>query len=133
MAREMAQRVPMATKNAKRVIRTTPRLHQPARFIIIGHIEKPDVLVSFLSPEAAMRLLRRWQQHFGCRLKTDLSASTAVCAAIAQAYIHDELVFSLGCPDSRDYGGITAHQLIAALPASLAARLMRELPRHGNV
>ena len=131
MAREMAQRAVMPFESARRIIQTTPRLERPARFITIGPIEQPDILVSYLQPEAAMKLLRRWQQVFGRRLNTGLSATTAICAAAAAAYTANELVFSFGCPDSRDYGGIAAHQLIATLPVSLAARLTREEVHHG--
>lgn len=133
MAEEMASRAPMPVGHARKIVRTTPRLKQSACYMTMGHIEHPDILVSYLSPESAMKLLRRWQQVFGRRLKTDLSASTAVCATAVGAYLNKELLFSFGCPDSREYGGIAPHQLVAALPVSLATRLIQEGTRNAHV
>jgi uncharacterized protein (DUF169 family) len=133
MAQEMARRAPMPIGNARRIIRTTPRLKQTPAYISIGRLEHPEILISYLPPEGAMKLLRRWQQVFGRRLKTDLSASTAVCAATVGAYLNEKMLFSFGCPDSREYGGITSHQMVAALPVSLATRLIQEGTENAHV
>lgn len=125
MACEMAGRFRMPIEHARHIIQATSRLERPPRFISMGLIEQPDVLVSYLPPESAMKLLRRWQQFFGRRLETDLSASTAVCAAAAEAHVATKMAFSFGCPDSRDYGGIEDHQLITATSRYVAARLVQ--------
>lgn len=133
MVQEMARRAPMPTENARRIIRTTPRLKQPPACISFGRLEHPDILIAYLSPEGAMKLLRGWQQVFGRRLKTDLSASTAVCAATVGAHLNEALIFSFGCPDSREYGGIAPHELVAALPVTLANQLVREGAENAHV
>jgi len=85
------------------------------------------------SPDAAMRLLRCWQQMMGRRLATRLSGFTAVCASLVAAHQEGQLVFSFGCPDSRRYGGIGPDRLVAALPREVASQMMQEIEDHANV
>jgi len=133
MARQMSEKTGMPPERARRLLAATPRLRQPARAVQMGRMERPDVLIAYLRPEAAMRLLRRWQLMTGDRLFSDLSAFTALCASLVTAHQEGRLVFSFGCPDSREYGGIGPDRLIAALPRGLAAQLMREGSEHANL
>jgi uncharacterized protein (DUF169 family) len=133
MAQQMACRAAMPIGQARQIIRATPSVKEKVHAIEMGCIEKPDIVISYLTPGAAMRLLRRWQQSTGRRLETHLSAFTAVCAAVAGAFNTGQLVFSFGCPDSRDYGGIAANQLIAAMPVNLAEELMQEEAEHAHI
>ena len=80
-----------------------------------------------------MKLLRCWQQVTGRRLSTDLSAFTAVCASLVAAEQDDQPVFSFGCPDSREHGGIGPDRLVAALSRDTASQMMQEIEDHANV
>lgn len=126
MAHRMSERAGITAGHAVRIIGGTPRLETGIAALALGRIDHPDVLVSFLTPKAAMCVLRRWQRFSGTRLTTSFSAFAALCAALAAAHTGNEPVFSFGCPDSRAYGGITDDRLIAAMPGGLAVMLARE-------
>jgi uncharacterized protein (DUF169 family) len=125
MAVQISEKTGMSIAHANRLLAETPRLKGVARTVCLGNINKPDVFVTYLRPEAAMKLLRRWQQMTGKRLATELSAFTAVCTSLVVAYQEGQPAFSFGCPDSREYGGIRPELMIAAIPA-LTARKLQE-------
>ncbi len=133
MVHRMSGRAGLSPEHTRRIIRETPQLGAGAVSVELGRIDHPDILVSYLTPEAAMWLLRRWQQSSGNRLAASLSAFTALCAAVVEAYNRDMPVFSFGCPDSRAYGGIAEEKLIAAIPFDLATKLWEEDGQHANL
>jgi len=133
MAWQMAEKTGMPLERAKGLLAATPILTGNVRTVELNAAERPDVLVAYLRPEAAMKLLRRWQQMTGRRLSADLSAFTAVCASLVAAYQDGRPVFSFGCPDSRQYGGIGPDRLVAALPREIVSQMMQEVEDHANV
>lgn len=91
--------------------------------IRVGDCEYPDVLVTYLRPEAAMRLVRLWETATGHSLHADISSIMAVCGnAVVKAYVTQSVSVSFGCPDSRQYGGIQPEELVVAVPAGLCDR-----------
>lgn len=133
MARQMSEKTGMSLERAQGLLAATPILTRSVPAIQLGPTADPDVLIGYLQPEAAMRLLRCWQQMTGRRLKTELSAFTAVCASLITAYQERQLVFSFGCPDSREYGAIAPDRLVAAVPREMVSQMMQETQDHANV
>jgi uncharacterized protein (DUF169 family) len=133
MARQISEKTGMSLERAQGLLAATPILTRSFKTIQLGATDHPDVLMAYLRPEAAMKLLRRWQQTTGQRLATELSAFTAVCASLVAAYQEGQLVFSFGCPDSREYGGIGPDRLVAALPRGVVSQMMQEVEDHANV
>lgn len=133
MASQMSEKTGMPLQRAEDLLAATPILKQNARAIAMGTTDQPDVLIGYLRPEAAMKLLRCWQQATGQRLSTSLSAFTAVCASLVAAEQDDQPVFSFGCPDSRQYGGIGPNRLVAALSRKATSQMMQEIEDHANV
>jgi len=133
MASQMSEKTGMPLQRAEDLLAATPILERNARAIAMGATDQPDVLIGYLRPEAAMKLLRGWQQRTGRRLATDLSAFTAVCATLVGAEQDDQPVFSFGCPDSRQYGGIGPDRLVAALSRKATSQMMQEIEDHANV
>ena len=133
MALQMSEKTGMPMQRAKALLSASPILKRNVRSIELGNADRPDILLSYLQPEAAMKLLRCWQQMTGRRLSTDLSAFTAVCASLVAAEQDDQPVFSFGCPDSREYGGIGPDRLVAALSRDTASQMMQEIEDHANV
>jgi uncharacterized protein (DUF169 family) len=118
----------------RRIIAESPRMVTPVSAVELGEIADPEICVGYISPEAAMKLLRQWQQVFGMRLATALSSFMAICSTVIAAYRDDTLVFSMGCPESRKRGGIASGQMVAALPCKKVALIMQEVSkcRHMN-
>ncbi len=132
MALKMSERTGIPIERVTRIIDETPRFETPTTGIELGKIECPDILLAYLKPCGAMKLLRQWQQMTGQRLELKLSAFTSVCTAVVLSAGSENngqsgsLTFSFGCPDSREYGGVPEDRLIAALPLGLVKKLMQE-------
>lgn len=133
MAQQISEKTGMPPERAKALLAATSVLKRDVRAAELGAIDSPDVLMGYLRPAAAMKLLRHWQQMTGRRLSTELSAFTALCASLVAAYQDGQPVFSFGCPDSREHGGIGPDRLIAAMPAGLVSQMMEEVKDHANV
>lgn len=110
------------------IIAASPRMGKAVQAVELGFIADPSLCVGYVSPEAAMKLLRVWQMLHGRGLAADISSFMAVCSAVVAAGKQNTLVFSLGCPESRKKGGIEPSQLVAVLPKMLVKTLMEGLP-----
>ena len=133
LALQMSEKAGMPVRFARQIIAERPRLETAPQALVLGNIEEPDVLVGYLKPLAAMKVLRLWQAHFGTSLHVDLSGFIAICSCIAAAVRLGRLCLSLGCPDSREYGAIPPTQLVAVLPIGLARELAQRSKDHAHV
>jgi uncharacterized protein (DUF169 family) len=122
-------------QSIRAIIAGAPRMEKAVRLVELGPMADPELCVGYVSPEAAMKLLRNWQIVHGSGLSADLSSFMAVCSAVVAAIKNDTLVFSLGCPESRKKGGIAPDRLVAVLPRWLGHTLMEGRPacRHMNM
>jgi len=133
LALQMSEKTGMPVRFARQIIAERPRLETAPQALVLGDIEEPDVLVGYLDPLAAMKVLRLWQAHFGTSLHVDLSGFLAVCSCIAAAVRLGRLCLSLGCPDSREYGAILPAKLVAVLPIGLAGELAQRSKDHAHL
>ena len=133
LSQQMSEKTGMPVRFARQIVAERPRLETAPQALVLGDIEEPDVLVGYLKPLAAMKVLRLWQAHFGTSLHVDLSGFLAVCSCIAAAVRLRRLCLSLGCPDSREYGAIPPTQLVAVLPIGLARELVQRSKGYANV
>jgi uncharacterized protein (DUF169 family) len=133
MAWQMSEKTGMPLERAKGLLAATPILTANVRAVELGATDRPDVLMGYLRPEAAMKLLRHWQQITGRRLATELSSFTAVCTSLVAAHQEKRPVFSFGCPDSRKYGGIGPDRLVAALPREVVSQMMQESEDYAHI
>jgi uncharacterized protein (DUF169 family) len=121
----MAEHAGVPRDRAARIVAETPCFRRPLRFIRIGRLDDADVLLAYLTPAAAMKLLRRWQLAYGRTLQTSLSSFMSVCSCVAAAGSAGVPAFSFGCGDAREHGGLGADRLIVALPADLVRQMQR--------
>ena len=120
IARKMVETTGIKPDIARKVITKTPRLNGKINAVLIGTNKSPDIVVSYAQPEAAMRLVRRWQQVYGTDLDLETSSVMAVCGSVAvRAYTTGRICLSFGCPDSREYGAIGRDRLVIGLPVRL--------------
>jgi len=126
LAVHISQESGISCECVRRIIAASPRTDTPIISMTLGRIDEPDICIGYLRPEAAMWLLRQWQQTLGKSLENSLTGFMAVCGAVAGAFNDAKIVYSLGCPESRRHGCITADRMVAALPSSIVSDLMRE-------
>lgn len=120
LATQLAEKGGMTVERAEELVRRVPVLGYPYVGIGVGPFTNPDVLVAYVRPEAAMRLVRLWETTMGRSLRVDVSSIMAVCgSAVVGAYMDQAISISLGCPDSRRYGGIQSDEMVIAVPAGL--------------
>jgi uncharacterized protein (DUF169 family) len=129
LATHITEETGIELQRIRQIIAGSPRMNPPMTAIELGKIGDPEICIGYLRPESAMRLLRQWQQLSGMRFNTVLSTFMAVCSAVVTSYIDHKLVFSLGCPESRQRGGIPPDRLVAALPCSLVTKMMQEVSK----
>ena len=123
LAGRMAEHTGLSPEAAERIISQTPRLAEPAGLIRLGRVTDPDVLVGYVAPESAMKLLRRWQLVHGSVLDMPLSSFMSVCSCVAAAAGEGRPAISFGCKDARTHGGLPDGRLVVALPATLVRTL----------
>ena len=117
IAQMMAGKANMGIRVARQIIRSTPRFRDKIAAVTVGTDESPDVVVSYAQPEAAMKLLRRWQRACGRDIDTRISSFMAICGNVAvKAYLTGHICLSFGCPDSREHGRIGRDRLAVGIP-----------------
>ncbi len=119
----LSEKTGMDTTRARELVGQVPVLADSCAGIRVGNCADPDVLVTYVRPEAAMRLIRLWETATGHRLHADISSVMAVCGnAVVKAHVSQSISVSFGCPDSRQYGGIQPEELVVAVPTGLLDR-----------
>ncbi len=120
----LSEKIGVSPERAGELVRHVPSLGYPYAGIRVGDGTNADILVAYVQPETAMRLVRVWETATGRNLRTDISTIMAVCGnAVVKAYMNQAISISFGCPDSRRYGGIRPEQMVVAVPAGLLRRL----------
>jgi uncharacterized protein (DUF169 family) len=123
LALHLSEKTGMKGARALELVRQVPVLGYSYAGIRIGECANPDVLVTYARPEAAMRLVRRWETATGRSLRADVSSIMAVCGnAVVKAHMSQSIAVSFGCPDSRQYGGIQPEEMVIAIPTGLLSR-----------
>lgn len=123
-SRRLSERIAVSPERAGELVRQVPSLGYSYAGIRVGDGANADVLVAYVQPETAMRLIRWWEMVRGRSLHTDISSIMAVCgSAVVKAYMNQAVSISFGCPDSRRYGGIRPEQMVVAVSTDLVKRL----------
>jgi uncharacterized protein (DUF169 family) len=123
IARKIAQITGTKLDIARKLVTNTPHLKRGVS-VTVGSNNSPDIAISYVQPEAAMRLVRLWQQVYGTDLGISASSVMAVCGSVAvRAYTTGQICLSFGCPDSRKHGAISRDRLVIGLPLSLIGDL----------
>ena len=133
LAWDLAEKLEVSPTTAGTVIADVPVLPEKFDAVWVGTDTAPDVYVSYVRPEAALRIVRTWQRIYGTSLPVRISGVMSVCgSAVVNSYVNHTISLTFGCPDSRRYGGIRPEQLVLALPADLLTT-MRGLTEGADV
>ncbi|MBP7051021.1 MAG: DUF169 domain-containing protein [Phycisphaerae bacterium] len=116
----LSEKTGMKGDRARELVRKVPVLADSYAGIRVGDCRGPDVLVTYVRPEGAMRLVRFWEMATGRNLHVDISSIMAVCGnAVVKAHVSQSISVSFGCPDSRQHGGIRPEEMVIAVPATI--------------
>ena len=119
IARKIAEATGTKLDTAQKFVTNTPHLNGGAS-ITVGSNNSLDIAVSYAQPEAAMRLVRLWQQVHGIDLDIAASSVMAVCGSVvARVHTTNQICLSFGCPDSRKHGAIGRDRLVIGLPVPI--------------
>lgn len=126
---ELSEKTGLNINRAFQLLQQTPVLGYPYPGIRVGDRSNPDVLVTYVQPEAVMRLIRLWETVMGKCMRVEISSILAVCGnAVVKSYMNQSVSISFGCPDSRRYGGIEPDQLVVAIPTDLLKKMKDLVP-----
>ena len=115
---------------AARVVNRTPHLATAPVAISYGMLDSPDVVIGYIRPESAMKLVRLWQHVHGTSPLVRLSSFMAICGdVVVGAYVSNRLRVSFGCRDSREFGGVDDDHIIVGIPHVLVEPLLDANPQ----
>ena len=98
----------------------TPCLKEPPQFIGLNTTDDPDLMMSYLSPEDAMNIIKTYHNKRGRNLDVSLCSMMSICGGIAvRAFKENRISFSFGCDDSRKYADIGRDRLVIGIPKSM--------------
>lgn len=118
---KLTKRNGLEEKSAKILLEKTPLIeNEEIDALTIGTYDAPDILISYLQPENAMRFVQHWQKVHHGNLDLSISSMMAVCGSVAVgAYKTGRVCCSFGCPESRYHGGIGRDRLVIGVPTAL--------------
>ncbi|MBN2483963.1 MAG: DUF169 domain-containing protein [Candidatus Omnitrophica bacterium] len=80
----------------------------------------PDLVLSYVSPEQAMAIVKIYQLHTGKNLDTSLCSMMSICGSVAvRAHLTKEITFSFGCEESRRSASLGKENLAVGIPQIL--------------
>jgi len=110
-----------------KLLEQTPAMEKTPAAVGINLPGAADVLVAWLQPDQAMRLVHVYQIRMEKTLQADITSVISICANVAvRAFVEGEPALSFGCEDSRDLAGIPRDRLAIGLPHGLAKMLVAE-------
>ena len=113
-------------KIACNLISSVPVVNNPCSAISLSQDDNADVFITYTAPKSATQFVRLWQKVTSQNLNIEMSGIMSVCGnTVVRSYINQEICLSLGCPDSRKYGGIKRDQLVIRIPNRLAKLLFK--------
>jgi len=125
MAGKISEKLGISRETASAMLKETPRVERGIGAVTVGDCERPDLVISYAQPLAAMRLMRQFQKISGENLPADLSSIVSVCGHVAvKCFLTGRICLSLGCNDAREYGAISRDRLVIGVPYDLIQRLI---------
>jgi uncharacterized protein (DUF169 family) len=126
MTERMVELKGYSPKSATHLIENTPHFRQMPDMIGFNCMDQPDILISQLQPEQAMKLLQLYHIKLGRSFRTEIPSVICACGnTVVRAYQSQDLSISFGCDDSRAFGGLSRDRLYVGLPYSLARTLVQ--------
>jgi len=112
-------------EQARSEISSSPKLDEATSMVMISVDEhEHDLLLSYMNPRDCMELMLLYQNVTGKRPMMDDMGVMPVCGQCSvKARRHGRMSVSLGCRDSRMYGGIATDRLVVGIPWNDALKI----------
>lgn len=81
--------------------------------------EDPDVVVMYVNPAQAMRLIHACTYDTGKKITADTVAEAALCSCIGYALANDKPIVGFPCAGDRIFGGTQTHEVVFVAPYAL--------------
>ena len=92
----------------------------PFECIGLNTDDEPDLMMSYLVPEEAMKLIRTYHNNQRKNLDISVCSMMSICGGIAvRTFLDNQISFSFGCDDSRKYAEIGRDRLAVGIPKEL--------------
>lgn len=102
-----------------------PHFKKPFKYIGLNTDDEFDLVMSYLSPEEVMKIVKIYNNKHGRPLDLSLCGMMSVCGSVAaNTYLQEKINFSFGCDDSRTFTQMGADRLVVAIPKNLFATFL---------
>jgi len=107
-------------KILKSLLSNIPRFKKPFSHIGLNTDDKPDLVMSFVTPEDMMRIIRVYNNRTGKNIEVSLNSMMGLCGNIAaKTYLEGKINISFGCLDSRKFADMRRYSLAIGIPRKL--------------
>lgn len=88
---------------------------------------EPQVIVTYLSPAQALRLIIASAYHTGESIEVSTVGQASVCSSIAKTILTKKPSIDIPCVGDRVFGYVQDHEMIFSFPAEFAEQLLEGL------
>lgn len=113
--------------DALNVIRASPRLERAApKYVIVTKEDiSADVYVAYMLPKDYMLMVQAYQRIIGSTFKEEVTGIVPICGSCAVLpTLESDLIFSMGCKESRIYGGLPDEMIAVGISSRIAPELI---------
>lgn len=104
----------------KSMVSRAPFFKKPFKYIGLNTDGVPDLVMSYMSPQEVMNLVKIYHNKKGDNLDVSLCAMMAVCGGVAvRTYLEEKISLSFGCDDSRKFANMKRENLAVGIPKKL--------------
>jgi len=104
----------------KSIFSRMPYFKKPPKFIGLNTEGEPDLVMSYMSAEKVMNLIKAYQSRWGKNLDTSLSSMLSICGGIVvRSYLEKDISISFGCHDSRKYADMRIENVAVGIPKNM--------------
>lgn len=97
-----------------------PYFKKPFKYIGLNTEGQPDLIMSYMSPEKIMSLIKVYNDRYGKNLDISLCSMMSICGGIAvRTYLNKRVNISFGCNDSRRFADMQRNNLAIGIPNRL--------------
>jgi uncharacterized protein (DUF169 family) len=114
-------------KTAKKAVDSLPRIEQEYKSLKIEPLGKNagkfDVLLLYLKPESAMKIIQAYAFHFGEGITSRSIGATSICGDCTARVLKEGIGISYGCKGSRKHSGYANEEV----PIGIAYSMLQEI------
>ena len=104
----------------KSMLSRIPYFKKPFKYIGLNTEGAPDIVMSYITPQEVMSLIKIYHNKEGGNLDVSLCTMMAVCGGVAvRTYLENKISLSFGCDDSRKYADMRRESLAVGIPNRL--------------